>query len=120
MKLCFTSEDNNLKSNLDSRFGRCKYFIIVDSDSEEYNIVQNEGATSPHGAGVAAAQQVVNENVDIVVTGNIGPNSERILSSANIKILKGKPITIEENIKQYKQNKLEELTDVRKSHFGLK
>ncbi|WP_427340573.1 NifB/NifX family molybdenum-iron cluster-binding protein [Caloranaerobacter sp. DY30410] len=119
MKVCFSSAGKNLDSQLDPRFGRCKYFIIVNIETDEFKVVENEGFVSEHGAGVSAANLVVDEGVDIVITRNIGPNSMKILTSAKISVYEGQPDTIKANLELLKQDKLNEIKEPRKSHFGL-
>ncbi|KGG80452.1 NifB/NifX family molybdenum-iron cluster-binding protein [Caloranaerobacter azorensis] len=119
MKVCFSSEGRNLDSQLDPRFGRCKYFVIVDTKTNDIKVVENEGLVSEHGAGVSAANLVVDEGVDVVVTRNIGPNSMKILTNAKITIYEGKADTINSNLELLKQDKLNEIKEPRKAHSGL-
>ncbi len=120
MKICFTAQGKDMSDGLDPRFGRCKYFIIVNSENDEYEVLENEGGMSAHGAGVAAAQQIVNEGVQVVVTGNIGPNANNIISTANINVYKGINDSVKSNLDLYKQNKLVELNQISKPHSGMK
>ena len=74
----------------------------------EHKVMSNEAITSSSGAGVKAAQKLINEKVDAVITGNIGPNAFDILRQAGIKIFKASG-SIEEVIKKFKEEKLEEI-----------
>lgn len=118
MKICISSTGNKLDSQLDTRFGRSQYFIIMDLESTEYKSIVNEGNMSSHGAGIAAAQQVVSEEVDVVITGSAGPNSMNVLKSSSIKIYRGIGDTIEKNVQLFKENQLDELSKSEKSHTG--
>lgn len=119
MKVCFSSIGKDLGSSLDTRFGRCQHFIVVDTETGDYKVVDNDGQISPHGAGISAAQQVIKENVDVIITGNLGPNSMRLLEGSDIQLLRGKNGTIQSNLESFKDDKLEKITEAGPSHFGL-
>ncbi len=119
MKICFSSTGIDLESELDLRFGRCYYFLIVNTETEEIKAIENEGGISAHGAGVSAAQQVAKEDVDVVVTGNIGPNAMKILEGSDIKIFRGEADTIKSNLEKYKENRIETINSAKSAHFGL-
>ncbi|EOD01357.1 NifB/NifX family molybdenum-iron cluster-binding protein [Caldisalinibacter kiritimatiensis] len=119
MKICFTSTGETMESKLDPRFGRCKYFIIYDTETKEHKTVENSGAISAHGAGVSAAQQVEEAGVDVVITGKLGPNAMNILSAANINGFSGNQVSLEENLKLYEEGKLEKITKPGKAHHGM-
>ncbi|WP_425446927.1 NifB/NifX family molybdenum-iron cluster-binding protein [Dethiothermospora halolimnae] len=120
MKICFSSTGASLDSTLDNRFGRCRYFVLFDSDSREVTAIENKGVNSPHGAGVAAATQISNENVDVIVTCNMGPNAMDIINTSGSKIYEGKLDTLENNFKLLESKDLEELKRPGAKHFGLR
>ncbi|MTI70876.1 MAG: diguanylate cyclase [Firmicutes bacterium] len=105
MKICLTATDKNLDSKLHSRFGRCDYFLIYDSETKEYYTLENDPNLA-HGAGVNAAQRVVDENIDVLITGNLGPNAKEILLKAEIKCYKGEDKELKRNINLFKEDKL--------------
>ena len=108
MKIGITSTGGNLDANVDQRFGRCKYFLIVDAESMEFEVLSNENAMAYGGAGIQAAQTIANKGVGAVVTGNIGPNAFQTLSAAGMKIFTGASGTIKELIEKYKKGELKE------------
>ena len=121
MKIAVSSTGDNLDSNVDMRFGRCKYFMIVDSENMEFNAVSNESVMASGGAGIKAAETIVNQDVEIVLTGNIGPNAHRTLSAAGIKVFTGATGTIKEAIDKYKNNDLRESGSANVgSHSGIR
>ena len=75
MKLCITSSGQNLDDTIDPRFGRCQYFIMVDSESMRFEAIQNPAISAGGGAGIQAAQLVANQGAEVVLTGNVGPNA---------------------------------------------
>jgi predicted Fe-Mo cluster-binding NifX family protein len=71
MKLAVSSAGTTLESNVDPRFGRCPYFIYVDSDTLQFEAVENPGATAGGGAGIATAQAVAAEGAGVVIDGQL-------------------------------------------------
>ncbi|MGQ9799286.1 MAG: NifB/NifX family molybdenum-iron cluster-binding protein [Ignavibacterium sp.] len=106
MKICVTSTDKNLDSNLDPRFGRCAYFIIVDPDSMQFEVVPNASSNARGGAGIEAAQTVINKGVDVLITGDIGPNASKVFGASNIKVIIGVSGTVRELVEKYKNGLL--------------
>ncbi|WP_353686588.1 NifB/NifX family molybdenum-iron cluster-binding protein [Thermodesulfovibrio sp. 3462-1] len=87
MKICITSQGNDLNSELDPRFGRCKYFIFIDTDTMQYEAVENLWRDAQQGAGTQAGQFVASKGVKALITGKIGPGAERVIKAAGIKVL---------------------------------
>jgi len=108
MKICVSAASGSLDSEIDSRFGRCAYFVIVDSETMEFNAISNDSYSAAHGAGIQAAQTVANMGVKVVITGNVGPNAFNVLSAAGIKIVTGASGSIKEAVEKYKTGQLQE------------
>jgi predicted Fe-Mo cluster-binding NifX family protein len=108
MKIGVSSTGENLDADVDQRFGRCKYFLIVDMESMEFEVLSNENAMASGGAGIQAAQTITKTGAKVVVTGNIGPNAFQTLSAAGMKIVTGASGTIKESIEKYKKGELNE------------
>ncbi|MHC1579528.1 MAG: NifB/NifX family molybdenum-iron cluster-binding protein, partial [Candidatus Alkanophagales archaeon] len=89
-------------------FGRCRYFVIVDTETMEYEAVRNESADAPGGAGVQAAQTVASLGVEAVITGNIGPNAFQTLSAAGIRVFTGAHGTVRDAVEMFKRGELNE------------
>lgn len=115
MRIIVSSDGKDLESNIDERFGRCNYFVIVDvEDSKILNVefVDNLGANQGHGAGFKAAEQVGELKADFVITGELGPNSSSILEKLGIpsfnasgKIKNAIEDFIKNNLKKINSNK---------------
>ncbi len=120
MRLCITSSGSNLDSLVDPRFGRCLYFIFINSDDfEEIEVVKNEGINAIRGAGVQSAQTVIDHQAEAVITGNIGPNSFFILNSSKIKIFQSPSGEIVKKvISLFKEGKLIEIEESGANGFG--
>lgn len=108
MKVCVTAAAGDLNAQVDPRFGRCQYFVLVDSDTMAFEAMANEATAAPGGAGIQAAQTVVNKGVAVLISGNIGPNAFQVLSTAGVKIVTGAYGTVKEAIELYKNGKLSE------------
>ena len=120
MKIAFTSKSNNLESEIDPRFGRCNFFLIVDIDTMVFESVSNKSSLSSGGAGIQAAQIIAKAGVEVVVTGNIGPNAFQTLSAAGIKVFTRTNGTIKDAIEKYKKGELEKIESASVgSHFGM-
>ena len=119
MKITIASSGENLDSQVDPRFGRCPYFLIVDSETEKFEAVENTAGQAARGAGISAAQVIANKGVGAVIAGNFGPNAVNVLSTSKIKIFGGvSGITAKEAIKKYKAGELKETT-VETTPFGM-
>ena len=119
MKICITSTGPELTSEVDPRFGRCQYFIIVDKDGKLLKSIPNEGGQAMRGAGITAAQIVANEGVNVVITGNVGPNAYMVLGQAGIKIFpEASGTTAKQAFEAYKQGKLKEIEPSQARGFG--
>jgi len=108
MKICVTATAGDLNAQVDPRFGRCQYFVFIDSDTMAFEAMANEAIAAPGGAGIQAAQAVVNKGVDVLVSGSIGPNAFQVLSTAGVKIATGAYGTVQEAVEMYKAGRLSE------------
>jgi predicted Fe-Mo cluster-binding NifX family protein len=98
MKICISSTGQDLAAKVDLRFGRAQRYIIIDTETKEFECVENAAAMAGGGAGTKAAQLVINKGVQAVLTGNIGPNAFAVLSAADIAIYTGVSGTVQEAV----------------------
>ncbi len=118
-KICITSTGSTLGSSIDPRFGRCQYFLIVDEKGKLVKSIANESDQAMRGAGITAAQIIVNEKVGVVITGNVGPNAYGVLSSSEVKIFPGAfGMSAKQAFKAYKEKKLKEVEPSTGYGFG--
>ncbi len=110
MKVCVTSEGKTLESKVDPRFGRCGYFIIADSDTLEFEAIENPNLGAMGGAGVQSGQLMSAKGVKTVITGNVGPNAYQTLNAAGVEIFTGASGTVREAIQKYKNGELKSVS----------
>jgi len=121
VKIGVSSSGNNLEALVNPRFGRCPYFIIVDSESMQFEAITNVAANSGSGAGIQAAQAITSKQVQVMITGNVGPNAFKALTAAGIKIITDASGKVSETIEKYKKGLLSETKEPTvKGHFGIR
>jgi predicted Fe-Mo cluster-binding NifX family protein len=119
MKICITSQGNSLDSLVDPRFGRCQHFIIVETDTMEYEAIENSNIASGGGAGIQSAQLMSQNEVKVVLTGNCGPNAFRVFERAGIKVITGVGGVVRELIGKFKSGELQAASSPTVTgHFG--
>ena len=112
MKIAIATEGKTLDSLVNTRFGRCPYFLIIDSESEEFKVIKNIAGQAFQGAGVSTAQMIVNKGIKAVIAGNFGPNAVNVLKNSGVKIFGGiSGIIAKEAFRQYKAGKLKDITE---------
>jgi predicted Fe-Mo cluster-binding NifX family protein len=102
MKIALSSSGKSLDSQIDPRFGRCAYFVIVETDDMSFEAFDNESITLGGGAGIQAAQFVASKGAKAIITGNVGPNAVQTLSASHVEIFAGQSGTIREAIERFK------------------
>jgi len=112
MKIAISSTGKNLESEVDARFGRCAYFLIVEIDNKKIKTVkaiENTAAGQMGGAGITAAEIVANEKVSAVITTNLGPRAFSVFEQFGIKIYQGQG-KIKDVIQKFIKGQLTEIT----------
>ncbi len=99
MKVAVSSSAKDLSTQLDPRFGRCSFFMIVETDDMSFEAFDNESIGLGGGAGIQSAQFVASEGAKAVITGNCGPNAVQTLSVAGIELFTGQAGTVKEVVK---------------------
>ena len=89
IKICIAASGPDLDSLVDQVFGRCSYFLIVDSETRKFKTMANKAKSAERGAGIAAAQTVADSGARVVICGNIGPNAQMALEQSGIKVISG-------------------------------
>jgi len=108
MKLAVTSQGATLQSRLDPRFGRAKYFILLDTETGAVTAVDNSvNLNAAQGAGIQAARKIVELGADTLITGHVGPKAFSTLQAGKIRIYTGASGTVADAVEQFKAGKLE-------------
>ena len=120
MRIAVSASGPTLDAEVDPRFGRCRYFIIVDPENMEFETVENSGALAGGGAGIATAQMIADKGIEAVLTGNCGPNAFQVLSAAGIKVVTGVSGKVDGTIQDYKAGSLRPSSQPNvPGHFGM-
>ena len=110
MKIAISLTAGGSQALVSSRFGRCPYFMLYDTDTDEKEVFPNTSATEAGGAGTSAAQTIVDKGVRAVLSGRVGPKAFQVLSTAGVDIFLVKDGTsIEETVKLFKDGRLEKM-----------
>jgi predicted Fe-Mo cluster-binding NifX family protein len=108
MKIAISSTGPDPDAQVDLRFGRCRYFALVDDEAENFEFLENGAAALGGGAGLQAAQMVADAGVKVAITGNIGPNAINVLKAAGIKAYRCGPGTVRKAFQKYQEGRLQE------------
>ena len=110
MKVAVSAASGSLDAQIDPRFGRCQYFVIVDPDTMAFEALPNASRTAPSGAGIQAAQTIANKGAKVVLTGSVGPNAYQAFSATGIQMITGVSGTVREAIERFKSGQLQQTT----------
>ncbi len=102
MKIAISATGKNLESSIDERFGRCRYFIILETDDMSYEVIENNNAELQSSAGIQSASLVASKGVEAVITGNCGPKAMQVFATSTIKVIIGQHGTVKDAVEQFK------------------
>ena len=118
MKIAIPTDEKSMEKSICISFGRAPYFLIYDTETGESVFLENSAATSRGGAGIKAAQTVVDTKAEALLTPRCGENAAQVIQVANIKIYKTINDSIQENIDAFKAGKLEMLNEIHEGFHG--
>ena len=102
-KICITSKGKDLDAEIDPRFGRSQYFLIIDPETLDFEVIENPNIEAAQGAGIQTAQLILSKNnAGTLLTGNCGPNAQRVLQSSGITVITGISGKIKDALSKYK------------------
>ena len=120
MRIAVSATGPTLDVEVDPRFGRCPYFIIADPETMEFEALDNSSAMAAGGAGISASQAIAGKGVQVVLTGNCGPNAYQVLSSAGIRVITGVSGSVKGAIEGYRSGKFQTSAAANvPDHFGM-
>ncbi len=112
MKVAVTSRGPTLGDEIDPRFGRAQVFLVVDTDTGEFEVVDNkQNLEAAQGAGIQAGRIVADHGAEVLITGHCGPNAFRTLSAAGIKVVLAAEGTVGEAVEKFKKGELKPAGD---------
>lgn len=122
MRVCVTSAGASLESAVDPRFGRCRYFVFVDTETMAFEAFENGSAVASGGAGVQSARFVADRGASVVLTGNVGPNAFETLNAAGVRIVTGMAgLTVSKAVEKFSSEDLSPASGpTAGSHSGLR
>jgi len=107
MKIAVTSAGTDLDSQVDPRFGRASYILVVDSETFDFEVLDNkENVNALKGAGIQAARMVSEKGAEVLLTGYCGPNAFKVLKTAKIGVANEAGGSIRDAVKAYLDGKL--------------
>jgi len=105
MKIAVSATSPSMDAQVDPRFGRCQYFVVIDPDCMQFESIETSSAMAGGGAGIATAQLIAGKGVEAVLTGNCGPNAFNVLEAAGIKVMIGVSGTVQDAVDGHKSGK---------------
>jgi predicted Fe-Mo cluster-binding NifX family protein len=110
MKIAITAQGKELSSEIDLRFGRAKWLIVTDTETDDFQTYDNiVNLNAVQGAGIQTGQNIANLNVEAVITGNVGPNAFKTLNAAGVKIFLAQSQKVQEVVDSFKAGGLKEV-----------
>lgn len=116
MKLAIPVNENVWETSVCPSFGRTPYFLIYDTDTREYDFIENTAASSQGGAGIKAAQSIVDLKIDALLTPRCGKNAADVMAMSNIEIFKTVGDSLKLNLDNFSLDKLSILSEI---HAGF-
>ncbi len=102
MKIAVTSKGQSLSSDTDPRFGRAPFIIIVDTETMDFEAVDNSSNVNAFkGAGIQAATMVADKGAEVLLTGYCGPNAFKTVSAAGLKVVNDITGTVKDVVTQF-------------------
>ncbi len=121
MKIAVTATGPSLDDHVEARFGRASYYIIVDTDSLNFEAIENPNVAAGGSAGIQSAQLMSERTVAFVLTGNCGPNAFQVFNAAGVQIIVGVGGTVRQAIEQFNAGAFSSAAQPSvESHFGMK
>lgn len=107
MKIAVTTSGNTLDAPLDTRFGRAPRFLIYDTQTGTYEVMDNaQNLNAAQGAGIQSAQNVARSGASVLITGHCGPKAFKVLTAAKISIYCTAASTVQEALNLFSKGEL--------------
>ena len=121
MKIAVCTQQKNEQSTVDNRFGRAACFAVFDDETSQWSFIENaQNTQAAQGAGIQAAQFVIDAGVNVLLACNVGPKAVCALQAGQVKIytMSGGGTAVEA-VKEYQNGNLEQMTEANvEGHWG--
>ncbi len=115
MKIAIPTDKNDLGEMIYEAFGRAKNFMLIDSNTYEFSLIENtQNLNAAQGAGIQSAQNVIKAGADVVIAMNLGPKAHKVLCGSGVKIYAGKKATLKENVDLFLKDDLDAMAEANK------
>ncbi len=118
MKIAMPVDENTMETEVSMSFGRSPYFYIYDTESSQGSFIENTAAAAQGGAGIKAAQLIVDSGAKVLITPRCGENAVDVFKTAGVTLYKTLDDSLETNIKAYKDGSLRKLDDIHAGFHG--
>ena len=118
MKIAIPMEEKSINSSICVTFGRAPYFLIFDTDTGEETYMENPAAAAQGGAGIKAAQAVIDAGMEAVILPRLGQNAAEVFEAGQISLYKAEFGSVKHNIELLKNRKLARLTEFHSGFHG--
>lgn len=118
MKIAIPVDENMMNTKVCVSFGRAPFFYVYDTTKKQGDFLVNGAAAAQGGAGVKAAQIIVDSGANVLITPRCGENAADVFKAAQIKLYKNSSESIEDNLKAYRDGSLNALTNIHPGFHG--
>ncbi len=120
MKTGVPCDTKNLSDPVCISFGRAPYFLIYDTESESADFYENAAADAQGGAGIKAAQTLIDLGAEATIAFSCGTNAAEVLEAGGVRLYKAEKTSVAENLASLKGGELEDLNDIHPGYHGKK
>ncbi len=112
MKIAITALEASLESPVEPRFGRAKQFVLYDTGTKTFEVIDNvQNLNAAQGAGIQSAQNIINAGAEVLISGHCGPKAFRVLSAGEVKVYVNASGSIQENLDKLQAGELVQADD---------
>lgn len=111
-------DKKSMDGNVSDHFGRTEFFLVFNTETDQASFIDNDAMNAQGGAGIKAAQVLVDNNIDTLISPRLGQNAFEVINGADITIYESNGNLIDENIKALKEGKLSPLNDIHEGFHG--
>jgi len=120
MIVAITAQGPSMDAPIEARFGRAPYYVFVDTETMNFDAIQNPNMAAGGGAGIQSAQLMADRNVKYILTGNCGPNAFRVFGAAGVQVIVGVSGRVGDAVSRFKAGEFNVASQPNvESHFGM-